>query len=161
MQRAGAVRREPLDFCQTKLSASGCRPYYRAMIRGSFLLMLLCIAGAGCSSSDSDSPAAESNAGSNGNGGGSAGSSCPDMSGAWNVSAHCDASLIGETLLVAQNACALSFAEPFDGFTGSLASDGTITLSGPQSCTGTMTGSAISMNCTPGACTVKLMRLTR
>jgi hypothetical protein len=31
-------------------------------------------------------------------------------------------------------------------------------LSGPQSCTGTATASAISMTCTPGTCTVKLTR---
>jgi len=37
-------------------------------------------------------------------------------------------------------------------------SHGKITLSGPQSCTGTVTANSISMTCTPGMCEVTLAR---
>ena len=108
---------------------------------------------AACSGSSDASPSQpEGNAGDTGSG------SCPDLSGAWDVTAHCDPSLIGKSLLVTQNSCSLSFAAPFDAFSGSVTADGTITLSGPQSCTGTASTSAVSMNCTPGTCVVKLSR---
>ena len=116
------------------------------------MMRSLCVAVlllAGCSSSDAS-------------GGGSAGStgtgSCPDVSGSWKVTAHCDPSLVGSSLVVTQTECSLSFAAPFNAFAGHLAADGQISLSGPQTCTGTATASAISMTCTPGTCTVKLTR---
>jgi hypothetical protein len=120
------------------------------MIRAIFALCALCAA---CSSSSEPSQTA-----SGGDSGSAGGSSCPDLSGAWDVTAHCEASLIGMTLQVTDNACALSFAAPFDSFSGSVSADGKITLSGPQECSGTATANAISMNCTPGTCIVKLSR---
>jgi hypothetical protein len=114
-----------------------------------FLLGLLCAHLAACSSDSSDA-GPQGGAGSTG--------SCPDMSGAWDITAHCDSSFIGMTLQVSQNACALSFAAPFDEFSGSVTEGGKITLSGPQSCTGTATTTAVSMNCSPGTCVVKLMK---
>jgi len=52
----------------------------------------------------------------------------------------------------------VSFASPFDAFSGSVTSDGKITLSGPQGCSGTATATSVSMNCTPDPCPVKLTR---
>ena len=49
-------------------------------------------------------------------------------------------------------------SSPFNGFTGTVTADGKVTVSGPQSCTGTATSSAISMSCTPGTCSVTLSR---
>jgi hypothetical protein len=80
------------------------------------------------------------------------------VSGTWTVTAHCDASLVGQKAIVTQTDCSLSFAAPFDGFTGILTADGKITLSGAQACTGTVTASTISMTCTPGTCNVMLSR---
>ena len=57
-----------------------------------------------------------------------------------------------------QTDCSLSFAAPFDGFMGTLTTDGKITLTGAQACTGTVTASTISMTCTPGTCNVTLSR---
>jgi hypothetical protein len=90
--------------------------------------------------------------------GGDGGATCPDVAGTWKITAHCDPSLVGQSLGVTQNDCSLTFAAPFDGFTGTLTSDGKVTVSGPQSCAGTATVSAISMSCTPGTCTVTLAR---
>ncbi len=109
-------------------------------------------AGGNAGSASPDASLAGGNAGGNGNGG------VPDLSGSWQVTAHCDASLIGARLTVTQSGESLSFAAPFDTFSGSVSADGTITLSGPQSCTGTASASAVSMNCTPGTCVVKLAR---
>jgi hypothetical protein len=62
------------------------------------------------------------------------------------------------TAVVSQNECSLSFAAPFDGFSGKVLADGSLTLSGPQSCTGTSADKALNLMCTPGSCTVKLTR---
>lgn len=83
---------------------------------------------------------------------------CPDVSGTWKVSEHCESSLVGASLMVTQRECALSFAPPFDQFTGSVSVDDRITLTGPQNCTGSASASAVSMVCTPGTCQVSLSR---
>jgi len=44
------------------------------------------------------------------------------------------------------------------GFTGTVTADAKISLSGPQSCTGTAGATSISMSCTPGICAVTLSR---
>ncbi|HEY0462594.1 MAG TPA: hypothetical protein VGC79_00220, partial [Polyangiaceae bacterium] len=88
-------------------------------------------AGSDSSAGNPGSDGGAANPGSGGNAGNPA--SCPNLSGAWDVTAHCDASLVGMTLLVTQNACLRSLAAPFDAFRGRLTADGTITLSGPQS----------------------------
>jgi len=67
-------------------------------------------------------------------------------------------SLIGSTAAVTESNCSLSFAAPFDGFTGTVGADGTVTLSGPQSCTGKPSGDTIALSCTPGTCAVTLTR---
>ena len=110
-----------------------------------------------CSSSSSGGAGAGADAGSAGSAG-AASAGCPDVSGTWKVTAHCDSTLVGMSLTVTETACALAFAAPFNGFNGNVSDTGKITLSGPQSCTGDATASAISMTCTPGTCIVKLAR---
>ncbi|HYQ45473.1 MAG TPA: hypothetical protein VER11_25980 [Polyangiaceae bacterium] len=124
------------------------------MLRSWFALSVFGLVCSACGSDSSNSPGS---AGS-GNAGGAGNSGCPDVSGSWNITEHCEHSLIGTTLTVTQNACALSFSAPFDGFSGSVTTDGKITVGGPQDCTGTATTSAITMNCTPSTCVVKLAR---
>ena len=128
---------------------SEVRLYSRYMIRSLLVTVVLCSA---CGSSSTDSPGAQGDAGSNGN------ASCPDVSGTWKVTAHCDPSLVGSSLRVTETDCALSFDAPFDAFTGSVDAAGKITLGGPQTCTGSATTSAITLNCSPGTCVVKLAR---
>lgn len=117
-------------------------------------ILVLCVlaAFAACDSTDgsSSSPNASSSSGGT--------VSCPDLAGTWTVTAHCDASLIGQTAVVAENDCHLTFAAPFDGFTGTVGTDGKLSVTGPQSCTGTSNASSLSMSCTPGACSVSLTR---
>ena len=103
-----------------------------------------CLLFIGCSSSSTDDKP------SNGN--------CPSAAGSWTVTKHCEASLVGMTATVAQESCALSFAAPFNGFTGEVSADGGVTLNGPQSCTGALSNDAIELTCTPGTCLVTLSR---
>ncbi len=86
------------------------------------------------------------------------GATCPDLSGSWSVTKHCDASLVGMSAHVTQAACSLAFAPPFDAFTGRVTPDSKVTLSGPQSCNGTAAAASISLTCTPGTCAVTLTR---
>lgn len=83
---------------------------------------------------------------------------CPDTTGTWKVGKHCDASLVGMNAVITQKDCKLSFASPFNGFTGTVDASGKVTLSGPQSCSGTLQGSAIALTCTPGTCAVELAK---
>jgi len=123
-------------------------------------MVLMAAAGLSCSAcgDSSDPEPSPGSAGESGNAGGAGSASCPDVSGNWTIAAHCDASLIGLTLKVTETDCSLSFAPPFDVFSGSVTTDGKITLSGAQSCTGTATASSVSMSCTPAPCAVKLAR---
>jgi len=86
------------------------------------------------------------------------GAACPNLIGDWKVASHCDPSLVGQNATIAQSNCALSFAPPFDGFTGTVSADAKLTLSGPQTCTGTAGTDTLELSCTPGTCTVKLTR---
>lgn len=84
--------------------------------------------------------------------------SCPSVAGSWTVTKHCESSLVGMSASVTQQSCALTFAAPFNGFTGQVSADGGVTLSGPQSCSGTFANDAIDLTCTPGTCLVTLSR---
>src|SRR6185369_8751449 len=106
--------------------------YARLMFAARTLSVLLLLLSA-CSSSESSS-STESN--------GEAGP-CPDLGGTWEVTAHCDPSLIGKNAVVTQASCSLSFAPPFNGFEGIVSNDGKVTLSGPQSCNGTAGAASI------------------
>jgi hypothetical protein len=114
--------------------------YTGGMIRGTLSALLVLCACASSSSNTSD------------------GATCPDLSGSWSVTKHCDASLVGMTAHVTQTACSLAFAPPFDGFTGRVTPLSKVTLSGPQSCMGTAAVGSISLRCTPGTCAVTLTR---
>jgi hypothetical protein len=121
------------------------RPHLVAFLVFAPLLSLLFW---GCSSSSSSSvPSSDAGA-----------PACPSVAGTWKVATHCDASLVGQSAVITQTGCALTFAPPFDKFTGTVASDGKLTLSGPQSCVGTAGANSISMSCTPGTCSVTLTR---
>jgi hypothetical protein len=121
------------------------------MTRFALCAAFLGLAIAACSSSDSNS-AGSSTSSSSGSG------ACPNLAATWKVTAHCDPSLIGQNAVVTQTGCNLTFAAPFNGFTGTVTADDKLTVTGPQQCTGTATASAIQMSCTPGTCTVTLAR---
>jgi hypothetical protein len=126
----------------------GERPVRIARMRRIWLLAS--VLAFSCGSDSSGSP--------NKSTGGGSDAGCPDIAGNWTVTQHCDSSLIGMSAAVTETNCSLSFAAPFDGFTGSIGSDGTVTLSGPQSCTGKPAADTISLSCTPGTCAVTLTR---
>ena len=89
--------------------------------------------------------------------------SCPDLSGSWTVTAHCVPSQVGQTFSITQTGC--TYGESYPGWTGSVAADGTLTSSGPagdkpMTCTGTSSGSPITMSCNP-TCDVAMTRASR
>ncbi|HEX3852071.1 MAG TPA: hypothetical protein VHW01_13960 [Polyangiaceae bacterium] len=116
--------------------------------------LLLCA----CGSSSSDGAGAGGADGSAGTSGGA----CPSLAGIWTIKTHCVSSFVGQTVTVTQSACSLSLAAPFDGYSGSVKSDGSLDVSGPtasgtQECTGAATPSSMSLSC-PGPCAVTLGR---
>ena len=111
-----------------------------------FVALGLFLLACGSSSSDSGSPSG----------------ACPNLAATWTITAHCVSSFVGQTVTVAQSSCALTFAAPFDGYTGTVASDGSLNVTGPtatgtQDCTGTATASTLDLSC-PGPCDVTLTR---
>jgi hypothetical protein len=118
-----------------------------------FSIALLGLSIAACSS-DSDSSSASSSASSSSG----SGAACPNLAATWKVTAHCDPSLVGKDAVVTQSGCNLTFAAPFDGFTGTVTADNKVTIAGPQTCTGTASASSIALSCTPGTCAVTLSR---
>jgi len=107
------------------------------------VVSLVCFVLVACGSDDDDSSA-------NGN--------CPNVSGSWTVSEHCDASLVGKKADVTQTGCNLAFAAPFNGFSGSVTAAGDVSVTGPQTCSGKASSSEIALDCTPSACKVTLAR---
>jgi hypothetical protein len=83
---------------------------------------------------------------------------CPNLSGTWTVAEHCDASLIGASAPISMKSCSLTFSAPFDGFSASVSEDGAVSVSGPQTCTGNATQNTITLDCTPGDCSVTLTK---
>ena len=91
------------------------------------------------------------------------GGTCPDISGTWTITNHCESEMIGSPATVLQNGCSITVSEW--NFTGTVSSSGAITMSGspsgdPMTCTGTASTSTISVNCTEtgesGSCAVTL-----
>ena len=114
------------------------------------LVLSLSLLVAACGSDDDATSSSSSSSG--------GAASCPNVAGTWKVTAHCEASLVGMSAVVTQNGCALGFAAPFNGFSGTVTADSKVSLSGPQTCNGTVSASAMSMTCTPGTCAVTLSR---
>lgn len=119
---------------------------------------IACVAGA-CGTSNTDGGIGSAGAAGSA---GSASPDCPTLSGTWSIAAHCVPSFVGEPVTITQDGCALSMAEPFDGFTGTVARDGALEVSGPsesgtQECSGVSTADNIGLAC-PGPCAVQLSR---
>lgn len=87
---------------------------------------------------------------------------CLAIDGSWNISNHCQTSVVGTTATVHQSGCSISAVDPWTGWSGSMTPGDGITMSGPagtaqMTCTGTVTASAITMSCNP-TCDVELTR---
>ena len=120
------------------------------MSRTLFFVGLLAALCSGCSS---DAP-------SNGGSAGTGNTSCLDLHGQWTIANHCRKEFIDTTVEITQQGCTLSFAEPFDGYSGNVTEDGKLTVSGQQSCNGAALEDAILMLCgaDPDPCLVELQR---
>jgi hypothetical protein len=118
-------------------------------------LLALTLAAAGACAGDDDAPMTSAR-----DAGRSA--SCPNLAGTWTIASHCGTSLVGMSVAVAQDTCAISTGGAFAGLSGDVASDGSFMLAGTVSgmsvsCTGTATATRIDETCT-GNCSVTLTR---
>jgi hypothetical protein len=95
--------------------------------------------------------------GDNGNGDGNG--NCPDMTGTWVVTAHCEPSVVGTTSTVTQDGCDITADWGGVIFTGTVDGNGNTTitqdpLEGNMVCTGGVTGNTWTVDCTPDGCHV-------
>jgi hypothetical protein len=93
----------------------------------------------------------------------SSNSKCEDLSGVWNITAHCQASLVNQTATFAQTECGLNVASPVAGqtVTGTVAADGSLTLDVlPDNiqCQGTVSGDTMHLTCQGCAETLQRQR---
>ena len=88
-------------------------------------------------------------------------SSCLAVAGAWTVTQHCVASEIGQTYTVVQTGCEFVVNEA--GWAGQVDAQGGLSMGGPagpgvtMTCAGSVTTSALAVECTP-SCHVEMTR---
>jgi len=107
------------------------------------LLLLFVFALIGCSQDDDDDDSADDDS-----------ASCPDVSGTWTLTEHCEADLIGSALEIVQVGCDLTEFGTWEGWTGTVEPDGSTQWSGnagttPMTCTGAFVGNTVSVTCDP------------
>jgi hypothetical protein len=86
---------------------------------------------------------------------------CADLSGAWKVTQHCQASQVNQTFTVTQTGCAFTTSAPFAGWSGTIDADDIFKIESPTRsivCTGTFDGTRIASTCLP-SCAVSLQKL--
>jgi hypothetical protein len=101
-----------------------------------------------CSCGSSDS-------GKNDGSGGGASAGCPNLSGAWTITEHCMADLLGKPVVISANGCNLTITSPVAGQTviATVDQDGALelTVTGGSGagmvCPGVATSSTISLGC--------------
>jgi len=98
--------------------------------------------------------------GGNGDGNGDGNDNCPDMTGTWEVTAHCEPTVVGSEVVVTQDGCDITSV--WDGsstFTGTLDEDGNATITGNPgggeiTCTGSVSGTVWTSYCASIDCHV-------
>lgn len=122
------------------------------MIRRASILVVATLAVAfvlGCEADDS---------GTTGTGGGD----CPNQSGVWTLTEHCQPDYVGVSMTLTQLGCSLSQIDPWEGWSGTVAADGSMTWSGPageqdMTCHATVSGDSMTVSCDP-PCDVRATR---
>ena len=114
---------------------------------------MLALALAGCSDD-----------GGNGDGGsgGDGSGACPQIAGAYTITAHCVAAQIGTEVNVSQSGCTLTQFDPWTGWSGTISPGGGMSWSGDagstlMTCTGSYSQGVITGSCTP-SCDVTLTK---
>jgi hypothetical protein len=91
------------------------------------------------------------------------GTDCPDVAGSWTIRDHCEASLVGDPVVITQNGCSFTadwgggsvFTGTFTGNTGTMTGD---TGSQTLTCTGDLVSDTWTVDCTPGNCQVVVQK---
>ena len=60
--------------------------------------------------------------------------SCPSVAGTWKIVGYCESSLVNRTVTVSQSGCAITYTDPFPGWTGTISAAGLVTVTGPRGC---------------------------
>jgi len=100
------------------------------------------------------------------NGGGGWPDGCPDATGEYRIQVHCEASLVGDPLIVTQVDCAVSadWGGPTP-FVGTVGEDSHFVISGDPgdgaelTCAGVVASGSLVMTCEPGGCQVIVSRI--
>ena|ERR1700761_2991418 len=116
-----------------------------------WIALALTLASSGCGSDDDDEMNSEASSG-----------ECPSLAGTWTITMHCNGGAIGMAVHVTQGGCTLMLDGVFDGYAGSLTSNGSFNLRGPSTgpavtCGGVATNRSITETCSPN-CVVTLNR---
>ncbi len=79
---------------------------------------------------------------------------CDDLTGDWQVTSHCIADYVGEVFSVSQTSCDYTTTDPLDStvYSGIVAADGSVTLTDGSlvDCTGTVSGTVLTLKCMLG-----------
>jgi hypothetical protein len=114
------------------------------------LALAIALSSFACGSDDDDDASGSSHTG-----------DCPDVAGAWTITMHCGAGLIGSRITVDQDECLFSTDGPLGSLSGAIQSDGSFTLRGTANgmsvtCGGVATTTNITQSCE--GCNVSLKR---
>lgn len=88
---------------------------------------------------------------------------CPEISGTWEITAHCSPSVVGSTMVFSQSGCIINQIDPWTDWSGSIDEEGNMIWSGPADggetmvCNATLDGDTISATCSP-TCDVTTIR---
>jgi hypothetical protein len=96
-----------------------------------------------------------------GTGGGSSGGDCPDISGTWVITEHCESSFIDMTTQATQTGCSYTVVADAYTCTGTIDAAGVVDqncdVEGGMHCAGGVDGSTLTLLC-DGGCSVELER---
>jgi hypothetical protein len=135
-------------------------------MKSGFVVLGVLIALAGCGGDDDDDSGSGSGGSGNGSGGSGDGSGgageaqCPDLSGTFLITSHCEETFVGDTSESTQTGCEYTSTSGDYTCTGTIGSDGAITQvcpgigadGGDMNCTGSTDGDRIELDC--DGCTV-------
>jgi hypothetical protein len=90
---------------------------------------------------------------------------CPDLSGTWIFTENCEPENVGRPYNVVPTGCTYTVTEPWNGWSGTISADGSVTSTGPTAdgtlvCAGEYDADddQIKATCEPGGCRSKLER---
>lgn len=84
------------------------------------------------------------------------GEDCPDISGDWEVTSHCNDDFVGAVVAFEQDGCEVESGGSFEGFSGTVSDNGDLNIGGEGggsdviTCEGVATSGQITIECSDG-----------